>query len=61
MIKKMEGSIPLTADGKPDIAAILKLNGITNVDLSAVKVINASDTTDVQQIISAAKTTNEKD
>ena len=40
-----------TKDGKPDIAAILAANGITGVDLSKVKVVNAGGTDNIADIL----------
>jgi len=40
---KMNAELPLDKDGNPDIATILKANGIEDFDLSEVKVIQTDD------------------
>jgi len=60
MIKLGKKDVPLGADGKPDIAAILAANGITDVDLSKVKVIQASNAEEADAIAKQVGDTTKK-
>ncbi|MCL2400653.1 MAG: hypothetical protein FWC91_13030 [Defluviitaleaceae bacterium] len=47
-----KNSLPRNANGDPDIAAILAAQGITDVDLSKVKVFKANSKEDAEALAS---------